>query len=221
MAAHSKTRAGVLSGPLHSFVALPITLLALGVLTVGCATKGYVKQRVAESEARTDASINVVKSDLAETRTIADQAMEKATLAEKLATGAIDYTVVSTHDAHFAFDDFRLDSESMSVLDNMVSSLSSRPRTVVEIRGYADAQGEDHYNYRLGRERAESVERYLVSRHSIPPARIAVMSFGEDDPVSDNTSDSGRAMNRRVTARVLELTAKPGETPVAANPEQQ
>jgi peptidoglycan-associated lipoprotein len=218
MAAHLEPRAGVRSGPLHSFVALPVALLALGVLTVGCATKGYVKQRVAESESRSDASINVVKSDLAETRTIADQAMEKATLAEKLANGSIDYTVVSTNDARFAFDDFRLDSEAMSVLDNMVTTLASRPRTVIEIRGYADAQGEDRYNYRLGRERAESVERYLVSRHSIPPARIAVMSFGEDEPVSDNTSESGRAMNRRVTARVLEITAKPGDTPVAVAP---
>src|SRR5688572_17847082 len=115
MAAHLKPRAGVRSGPLHRFVAPPLVLLALGLLTVGCATKGYVKQRVAESEARTDASLNVVRSDLTETRTVADQAMERATLAEKLAAGAVDYTVVSTHEARFAFDDFRLDDESRTV----------------------------------------------------------------------------------------------------------
>ena len=85
MAAHMEPRAGVRSGPLHRFVAPPLMLLALGLFTVGCATKGYVKKSVAESEARTDASLNVVRSDLTETRTVADQAMEKATLAEKLA----------------------------------------------------------------------------------------------------------------------------------------
>jgi len=218
MAAHLKPRAGVRSGPLHRFVAPPLVLLALGLLTVGCATKGYVKQRVAESEARTDASLNVVRSDLTETRTVADQAMERATLAEKLAAGAVDYTVVSTHEARFAFDDFRLDDESRTVLDDMVSRMASRPRTVIEIRGYADATGEDRYNYRLGRERAESVERYLVTRHMVPPARIALMSFGEEEPVTDNGSEEGRAQNRRVMTRVLELTAKPGDTPVAVTP---
>ncbi len=218
MAEHLESRAGARSGPLHRFVAPPIALLALGLLTARCATKGYVKQRVAESEGRTDASINVVRSDVVATRTIADQALERATLAEKLASGAIDYTVVSTHEAMFAFDDFRLDGEAQTVLDDMVTRRAARPRTVIEIRGYADASGEDRYNYRLGRERAESVERYLVSRHMVAPARIAVMSFGEDDPVSDNNSDMGRAQNRRVTARLLEITAKPGDMPVAVAP---
>lgn len=211
MAAHLQSRSRVRSGPLHRFVAAPVALLALGLLAGGCATKGYVKQRVAESEARTDASISTV-------RTTADQALERATLAEKLASGQIDYTVVSTHEARFAFDDFRLDPEAQTVLDDMVTKLASNPRTVIEIRGYADAQGEDRYNYKLGRERAESVERYLISRHTVPPQRIAVMSFGEDDPVSDNTSEMGRAQNRRVTARVLEITAKPGDTPMAVTP---
>ena len=218
MATHLEPRAGVRSGPLHRLVAPPLALLALGLLTGGCATKGYVKQRVAEAEARTETSLGVVRNDLSETRTVADQALERATLAEKLASGAVDYTVVSTHEARFAFDDFRLDSEAQTVLDDMVTKLASRPRTVIEIRGYADATGEDRYNYRLGRERAESVERYLVSRHMVPPARIAIMSFGEDDPVSDNSSRDGRAQNRRVTARVLELTAKPGDVPVAVAP---
>jgi len=215
MAGHQITRAGVRSGPLHRFMVLPVAVLALGVLTTGCATKGYVKKRVAESEARTDASLAVVRTDVSETRTVADQALERATLADKLASGAIDYTVVSTHDARFAFDDFRLDPEAMTVLDDMVTRMASRPRTVIEIRGYADASGEDRYNYRLGRERAESVERYLVTRHSLPPARIALMSFGEEDPVSDNTSEEGRSQNRRVTARVLEIAAKPGDIPLA------
>jgi outer membrane protein OmpA-like peptidoglycan-associated protein len=217
MAAHLETRAGVRSGPPHHWVAPSIAVLVLGLSMVGCATKGYVRQRVAESDARTEASLNVVRSDLTQTRTIADQALDKATLAEKLATGAIDYTVVSTHEARFAFDDFRLDDEAMTVLDDLVTRLASRPRTVIEIRGYADAMGEDRYNYRLGRERAESVERYLVSRHTIPPARIAVVSFGEDEPATDNSSEAGRAQNRRVVARVLEITAKPGDVPVAVS----
>ena len=218
MATHLEPRAGVRSGPLHRFMAPPLVLLALGLLTVGCATKGYVKERVAESEARTDASLNVVRSDLTETRTVADQAMDRATLAEKLASGAVDYTVVSTHEARFGFDDFRLDDEARTVLDDMVSRMASRPRTVIEIRGYADATGEDRYNYRLGRERAESVERYLVTRHMVPPSRIALMSFGEEEPATDNSSEEGRAQNRRVMTRVLELTAKPGDTLVAVTP---
>lgn len=218
---HWKIRRGARPGPLSRRGM--VTLLTLALLTValtltGCATKGYVRTQVAEAQAANDTRMTAISSDVSAARTRADQAFEKATLAEKLAAGAIDYTVVSTHEARFAFDDFRLDDEARSVLDAMATSLASRPRGVIEIRGYADASGEDRYNYRLGRERAESVERYLVTRHSVPPARIAVMSMGEEEPVADNESEEGRAQNRRVIARLLEITAKPGDVPIAAAP---
>ena len=218
MAAYSIARAGVRRGPLHLFPQVALVALVAVFATTGCATKGYVKQRVAESQASTDARIATLDGELANTNRLAGQAMEKATLAERLAAGAVDYTVVSTHEMRFAFDDFRLDSEAMSLLDDLATKLSAQPRGVIEIRGFADATGADRYNYRLGRERAESVERYLVTRHGIAPARVAILSMGEEEPAADNDSSDGRAQNRRVAARLLAITPKTGDVPVAMAP---
>jgi len=219
MAIHWSISSGDRSGLFIGRIAATTMGLALVTVvlgTTGCATKGYVNKQVAAAQVANDTRMTAISSDVGDAKARADQAMEKATLSEKLASGAIDYTVVSTHEMRFAHDDFMLDPDATGVLDAMATSLASRPRGVIEVRGYADARGDDRYNYRLGRERAESVERYLVTRHNVPHARIAVLSMGEESPVADNESEDGRAQNRRVSARLLEITAKPGDVPVAA-----
>jgi outer membrane protein OmpA-like peptidoglycan-associated protein len=219
MSVHTQSRSGSRPGPhLLSRWAGWIGLTAVLVLASGCASKGYVRQHVAEAEAAMSARLNSLDGEVAATRTLAGEAMDKATLAEKLATGALDYQVVSTHDTRFAFDDSGLDGEAIAVLDDLATRLAALPRGVIELRGFADASGEDRYNYRLGRERAEAVERYLVARRGIPAGRVAVLSMGEEDPVADNATREGRAENRRVTARLLEIVPRPGDTPMAFMP---
>jgi len=125
------------------------------------------------------------------------------------------YTEVATHQVQFKFDDYKLGSEATSTLDQVGSELTAHPRYALEVRGYADARGTDRYNYKLGRERAEEVVRYMMVHHNVPMTRIATISFGEESPVADNSSTDGRAQNRRVQVRVLELSTSP---PTAAMP---
>jgi outer membrane protein OmpA-like peptidoglycan-associated protein len=194
---------------------MALLLVSAGALGAGCATKGYVNKQVAASDAATDSKISGVRTDLDQVRTKADQAYDKATLAEKLASGMIDTQEIEARDVRFAFDDSRLDSEGQASLDELASQLTTHPRYVLEILGYADATGPDRYNYRLGEERAASVERYLLTRHTVPPGRVAVVSFGEESPLADNNSSDGRAQNRRVHVRLLDVVPKPGDVPVA------
>ena len=194
----------------------PTLLLILVCVSSGCATKGYVKQRVAEAGVETDSKITAVRTDLDRTTARANEAYDKATLAERLASGTVDVVEVSSHEVRFAFDDWRLNDDASMTLDDLATRLASHPRYVLEIRGYADAMGDERYNYRLGKERAESVERALITRHNVPPSRVAVVSFGEEEPVADNASSEGRAQNRRVRVRLLDVTPKPADTPVAA-----
>ena len=194
-----------------------LLFLMFACLAAGCATKGYVKERVAEAGVETDAKITGVRTDLDRTTARANEAYDKATLAERLASGTMDVTEVSSHEVRFAFDDWRLNDDASATLDDLATQLAAHPRYVLEIRGYADATGPNRYNYMLGRERAESVERDLITRHNVPPMRVAIVSFGEDDPAADNASSDGRAQNRRVRVRLLDVTPKPGETPVAVS----
>jgi len=181
---------------------------AVGVLMLsGCATKGFVKSEVAGARGYTDTQVGTVRGEVDQVRTRSDDAMTKATLAERLPSGQVDYNEVSSHQVQFAFDDYRLNPEAQSLLDGLVTELGSHPSYILEIRGFADATGSERYNYKLGRERADAVVRYLM-RHSVPTARIVTVSFGEEEPVADNSSRDGRAQNRRVQARLLEIKAQ-------------
>jgi outer membrane protein OmpA-like peptidoglycan-associated protein len=192
-----------------------MTLVFVGTLGAGCATKGYVNKQVAASNEQTDSKISGVRTDLDQVRVKADQAYDKATLAEKLASGTLETQEIAARDVRFAFDDYRLDGDAQASLDELAMQIAAHPRYVLEVTGYADATGPDRYNYRLGEERAASVERYLLTRHTVPPGRVAVVSFGEESPLSDNTSNDGRAQNRRVHVRLLDVIPRPGDTPVA------
>jgi len=195
-----------------------LTTAALGLATLvlasGCATKGFVRSEMAESKAYTDSRITDVQSGVDRAQGRADEAFEKATLAERLANGYIEYEVVSTHRVQFDFDDYTLTSDAQLVLDDLGAKLPSYPRYVLEIRGYADATGSDRYNFRLGNERAQSVQRYLMTRFDVPATRVAVVSFGEEDPITDNDTRAGREQNRRVQVRLLDVKREAGE-PVA------
>ncbi|MBD3315691.1 MAG: OmpA family protein [Chitinivibrionales bacterium] len=90
-----------------------------------------------------------------------------------------------------------LTDESFQILNRVYESLVEWPEVEVEIRGHTDSVGSRLYNKRLSRKRAESVLNYLVGR-GISPDRLQASGMGEDDPIADNQSAAGRALNRRV-----------------------
>jgi outer membrane protein OmpA-like peptidoglycan-associated protein len=75
---------------------------------------------------------------------------------------------------------------------------------VLEIGGFASADGSVEANRRLSQRRADTVIRYLVENHQIPLRRIVTpYGYGESNPVAENTSREGREQNRRVEVKVL------------------
>ncbi len=202
---------------LHS-VAWSAGALALAlVVTSGCATNGFVRKQVGEakgeSKTYTDTQVGEVRGNLDQVR---GDLTQVKTLAERLATGNVELSEISTNQVQFAFDDWHIKPEAQTTLDGLAAELTAHPRYVIEIRGFADATGTDRYNYKLGRERADEVERYLMTKHNVPMSRVATVSFGEENPVAENTTRDGRAQNRRVQVRLLEI--KTAGEPVATTP---
>ncbi len=74
---------------------------------------------------------------------------------------------------------------------------------VFVVGGHADSTGPAGYNYRLARNRAESVAQYLILEKKIDPMQVVTVSFGESSPTADNQTREGRAKNRRVEIRVF------------------
>jgi OOP family OmpA-OmpF porin len=103
---------------------------------------------------------------------------------------------------NFAFDKSDLLPESYPVLDKAVILLNDKPDINVEIEGYTDYIGTDAYNQTLSVERAQTVRTYLISK-GINENRLTTIGYGKTNPVADNTTDEGRAMNRRIVFRII------------------
>ncbi len=91
------------------------------------------------------------------------------------------------------------------VLDSVALVLKEFEKTIIVVAGYTDSVGAESYNQGLSEQRADSVARYLKSR-GITPARFEIIGFGERNPIADNATESGRALNRRVELTLLPIT---------------
>lgn len=83
------------------------------------------------------------------------------------------------------------------ILDQFASGLSSQPNTEVRIIGHTDNTGSDAVNDPLSVQRADATRQYLAAR-GVDPNRIVIAGRGEREPIADNTTEAGRAQNRRV-----------------------
>ncbi len=103
---------------------------------------------------------------------------------------------------NFAFDKSDLLPESYPVLDQAVKLLNEKPAAKVEIEGYTDYIGTAAYNQELSLDRAQTVKTYLVSK-GIAASRLTTIGYGKNDPVANNDTEDGRAMNRRIVFRII------------------
>ena len=75
--------------------------------------------------------------------------------------------------------------------------MQDNPDVVLELQGNTDNIGTAAYNQALGKRRADAVFNYMKAK-GINPDRLKEVSFGKNNPVATNTTDAGRAKNRRV-----------------------
>ena len=90
-------------------------------------------------------------------------------------------------------------------LDRVAESLIKNNNTYIDVRGHTDSVGTTESNMALSRRRAQTVGQALVSRN-VQKIRIATEGFGESEPVADNGTVQGRALNRRVEIVLTPIT---------------
>lgn len=105
----------------------------------------------------------------------------------------------------FATDSASLNPAFNNVLDSVAIVLNNYPQTLLDIDGHTDNTGSFEYNQGLSEARALSVGQYLNVR-GVRADRLLVVGFGETRPVADNSTEFGRAQNRRVEIRISPLT---------------
>jgi outer membrane protein OmpA-like peptidoglycan-associated protein len=91
-------------------------------------------------------------------------------------------------------------AESNGELDKVAESLVANPDVKIAVEGYTDNRGAAAANRKLSQARADAVRNYLISK-GVSPDNITAKGFGPAKPVAPNTTEAGRAQNRRVELR--------------------
>ena len=191
-------------------------VVAIG--SAGCATRGYVRDRVAELHAEMgseDARLRTESEriDRASLSALASADSARAGLGSvrDLALGRVDFREASRSRVYFARGSSRLTPESQAELDAVALTVRNHSQYVVDVYGFADATGSADLNYTVGRRRADAVERYLVERTG-SLGRYRSISFGEMIPASE-AGRMSRPEERRQALVILLERIPAGEHP--------
>jgi outer membrane protein OmpA-like peptidoglycan-associated protein len=174
-----------------------------------------------ETSRRNTQDIGKLGKDVDEVRQRADRAQQQADRAASSAEQAntrvtgveqtvtdlrsnLDkFTVQKTVTVNFKANKSDLLPEATASLDELASQIKDRNGFLLEIQGFASADGDADLNERLSQARSEAVKRYMAERHNVPLFRMSILGFGTSRPVADNSTKEGREQNRRVEVRLL------------------
>ncbi|MCX6237217.1 MAG: OmpA family protein, partial [Bacteroidia bacterium] len=103
----------------------------------------------------------------------------------------------------FETDSSSLKPESLGQLKEIVDFMTKNPGLIIEIGGHTDCLGSENYNLALSAKRADAVVQYLISK-GVSSARLRSKGYGFSVPVADNSTEEGRALNRRTEFKIIE-----------------
>lgn len=104
----------------------------------------------------------------------------------------------------FETSKYDLKEESQVELNKLVNFLKSNIEVGIEIGGHTDNVGSETDNQKLSESRAKSVYDYLVE-NEIASERLSYKGYGEQEPLADNSTDEGKAANRRTEFKIIQL----------------
>jgi OOP family OmpA-OmpF porin len=93
-----------------------------------------------------------------------------------------------------------------ALLNLGVVVMQLNPQVIMVVRGYTDSVGDELTNIVLSQARAQAVANWIIGK-GIAANRFQLEGRGENDPVGDNNTDQGKALNRRIEVELINLLA--------------
>ena len=132
-----------------------------------------------------------------------EPAADTSRTVQQLETVLLETGFFATADVHFEIDRSALLPSSRKILDIVGEFLLRHAELRIEVSGHTDSVGDTSYNQELSESRAVAVRDYLLLQAGIEESRVSACSYGEERPVANNATFTGRALNRRVEFRVV------------------
>ncbi|CAN5506944.1 hypothetical protein BH10ACI2_BH10ACI2_20390 [soil metagenome] len=147
---------------------------------------------------------NAAKGGAKAAQDTADAAVAGVNATNKRIGDLDDYVVQSTATVNFKVNSALLSPEAKASLDQVAAAAITLKGYVIEVTGFASAEGNEKANKVLSERRAQAVKDYLIENHNIPLRRMSTSyGFGELQAVADNTTKEGREQNRRVEVKLM------------------
>ena len=147
---------------------------------------------------------NAAKGGAKAAQDTADAAVAGVNATNKRITDLDDFVIQSTATVNFKVGSAKLSPEGMASLDQVATAATTLKGYVIEVTGFASADGDTKSNKALSERRAQAVKDYLIETHNIPLRRMSTSyGFGELQAVADNTTREGREQNRRVEVKLM------------------
>lgn len=102
----------------------------------------------------------------------------------------------------FGVDQSSISGTAQGNLTELATTLQKYEDTEILVEGHTDADGAEEHNHGLSIRRAQTVSAYLVQQ-GVRSSRLSTMGYGEAQPVDDNSTDAGKAANRRVEIAIF------------------
>jgi outer membrane protein OmpA-like peptidoglycan-associated protein len=112
--------------------------------------------------------------------------------------------IVTLNNIFFDIDKYDLKPESDVELKTVLQLLTANPSMKIEISGHTDNTGSEVHNKELSANRATALKLYL-EKLGIAPLRLIAKGYGASKPNESNDNELGRAKNRRIEIRILNL----------------
>jgi OOP family OmpA-OmpF porin len=182
-------------------------LIELGQLDVGCITLTN-HELLINGSIRSERAVTALKERISALDDLGFQThydLALPVLSEQaLACQTEANEQISTHETVlFSFDSEVIHEIGRHLLDEVVKISHLCPDVDVIVVGHTDSLGDKEYNIGLGKRRAEAVVEYLVLK-GVDAERLTPVGLGFSQPIADNSSDEGRAENRRIEFRARE-----------------
>jgi OOP family OmpA-OmpF porin len=161
-------------------------------------------QRLSGQLEELSAVANTAKGGARAAQETADSAVAGVNSTNERISALDDYEPQTVLSVNFKTSSAILSPDAKTQLDDVATKALNAKGYVIEVSGFADANGSVERNRALSQRRADAVIRYLVENHRIPLRRIVTpYGFGETNPVAENKTRDGRAQNRRVEVKLL------------------
>jgi outer membrane protein OmpA-like peptidoglycan-associated protein len=144
--------------------------------------------------------------ELEKNKATSQEAMQQAVTVNTKVNGLEDYNPVKTIAVLFPTGSSTLGAKGKADIDAAAAWVKTQNTQgwVVAVVGFADTVGNNASNDALSERRATSVINYMVQKHNLPLQRLVrPYGYGENQPIADNSTEEGRAQNRRAEVRLL------------------